>query len=348
MKKMGRNKNRDLILTSGRDVCKIIDPLTIEKYVKKRVMHLFVIGNNKKVVNLENLALYTKIQRIRFNSCNFDYKLSSTFFHDSITHIVLDEFTGLDSLNFLSNLKALRSLMVSSPEQQMDISFLKDCKTIKELVIHKFYHPSDLSPLLENKTIKYLTITSCSLYDLSIIGTMTNLKHLNLRHNFIENINPLEGLSKLQLLDLAHNAITDVHFLFDVHKFPVLERLYLDHNKIDNISAIYRNYVVCHFSITSNRVGEEIQKVLEHISLNLFNQHRRNCTLFSKVYSHVDTIGMISWWSYKIYHNQKCSTNYGGRDYYRCENFGCTKYEEEERQEDQQNTMKSFTMDFSY
>ena len=99
-------------------------------------------------------------------------------------------------------------------------------------------------PLSKLKNLEYLELKTCGnskggvpLTDIGWIEDLTNLKHLNLCHNRIDDISPLEGLTDLEWLSLADNNLSDSDLSY-LKGMSALKSLYLYSNNLKDVSVL--------------------------------------------------------------------------------------------------------------
>ncbi|OUR94817.1 hypothetical protein A9Q84_17050 [Halobacteriovorax marinus] len=130
----------------------------------------------------------------------------------SLRGLVIDGLKGIKSLNFISNLKELRS-------------FSYECSDL--------FDQSELNSLIKNpQDILNLELPDCyssELEDISALSNFTYLTYLNLNFQFINNISSLKTLTKLEGLQLK---------LVPVKDFSPIKDLKLKQLSIGKISRI--------------------------------------------------------------------------------------------------------------
>jgi internalin A len=111
----------------------------------------------------------------------------------------LEGFSGLKALNI-------------SGELRIDFTSLAPLTSLTELAVYSWHEgviPRDLAPLAGLTNLKHLTLSSNSIEDISPLAGLMSLEHLDLGHNTIEDISPLSGLVNLEELFLWNNRIRD-------------------------------------------------------------------------------------------------------------------------------------------
>ena len=123
------------------------------------------------------------------------------------------------------------------PEETQSLSDLRFFTGLQTLTIHNAPSTLDLSIIGTLTTLRTLDLTGCTLSQsmLETVGTLPDLTSLTLSNCAIESINPLVGLTKLKMLDLTNNTISDITA---VSSMTELRELHLTNNPISSITYL--------------------------------------------------------------------------------------------------------------
>ncbi len=128
--------------------------------------------------------------------------------------------SDLKHLVFLEQLTA-NNLKIS------ELSFLSSLVNLKELTIQNTAISGEtLSAISGLLALNKLTLSNCSLSDISPLSKLTGLTYLNLSNNSIRKIDALSSLLNLQELNLQHNALTAITALSGMSNLTKLDISY--------------------------------------------------------------------------------------------------------------------------
>ena len=120
-------------------------------------------------------------------------------------------------------------------------------------------------PITQQEMLKltWLDGRDRNITDLTGLEYATNLTHLYLSGNAIENVEPLSGLIHLWLLNLSYNRIQDISPLADLvnlEKLFIMENLVTDITPLQGLNLIYLEYdEICDLSPVAPPVRERIE-----------------------------------------------------------------------------------------
>ena len=175
---------------------------------------------------------------------------------------------------YTNDLWAITSFTV--PETAKNYSILKKMVFLKSLTVNsgvseELHNLSTLSNLTELKItntavsedvieaigslpqLKKLTLSGCSLTNISPLSKTTNVSFLDLSNNAIRNIDALSSMSKLQELNLNHNALTDLTAL---SANTALTSVDVSHNSITSLAALSTLTALTRLDANTNSLTE--------------------------------------------------------------------------------------------
>ena len=174
------------------------------------------IKNISALSNMKNLK-YLNLDR------NIVSDISNLSALTNLETLYLDN-NNITDINSISELIKLEDLVLSR-NNIIDISALKDLINIDISVLEGLANLTTLS-LGYNREIS----------DFSVLGKLTNLRELTLRHNMIGDISMLGSLTNLTYLDLYSNGIKDISILGNLTQLTYLDLGF--NSMIDDISIL--------------------------------------------------------------------------------------------------------------
>lgn len=152
------------------------------------------------------------------------------------------QISNLEGLQYCINLKKL-DLSANDIEDLEPISNLKNLESLRMFANNKTDKKDEIfKPLVGLTNLKKLDLSSQGgnfnnhfIEDLTYIGQLKSLTHLNLRSNVIKDISPLYNLTNLVDLSLTSNCIDDIN---GIEKLENLESLNLYYNNIIDFSPL--------------------------------------------------------------------------------------------------------------
>lgn len=182
------------------------------------------------------------------------------FFNASV---IPECFPGLENLNIydcriagayaLASLKNLKNLCLDNCELN-DISFVSELKELKELWIGD-NNIVDISPIAGMTSLERLSIYGSPVGDRAgeTLKTLSNLHHLAATHCGIGDLSFLSGCPKMEKLYLDDNPIDDITALGSLEN---LQDLGLDHTLIDNVEPLRNLQNLWYLNIMNNNITD--------------------------------------------------------------------------------------------
>ncbi len=177
--------------------------------------------------NAQIIEMHTPLKKFKLKYINHD----SLIGHKCIEAIALNDIDE-QLVNIFSTLTQLKYLHISN-NKQVTIPDLSPLKSLEVLVLSgiKKIVKIDFVSNLNNLKTRYIYGIN-NLYDLTPLGTLTNLKELNLDHGkmsgtgtAIKSIDPLSKLNKLEYLDLSINTENRNYDISPLLELKKLKRL---------------------------------------------------------------------------------------------------------------------------
>ena len=163
------------------------------------------LENNKRVSDISPLGKFCQLKVLCLKGCESvaDFAaLNSLVELDSLD--ILD--CKLDRLDFLSRTNKMKQLRLSYVSDLSPLSHLKNLSVLK--MSQPSNTPCDLTPLAELKELYLLELSDLNLYDISPLGSLTNLKELGLFNcKQLKEIGALKPLSTLSQLTLSNLGV---------------------------------------------------------------------------------------------------------------------------------------------
>lgn len=256
------------VTTSETTVATTTEP--VEKYI--------TIGGKKYSTDLTELNLSGIA--IRNNDIKELYKMKNLTKLDLSRKEVFHENGGLtitltyiDDISVLSELTNLTYLDLSGLKIK-DISPLSNLTNLTYLDLSNtsirshtydddnFTVQSSLTALSNLYKLEYLDLSDIGLGDdmmsydgavLEPLKNLVNLKHLNLKYNWVIDITPLSKLTKLETLDLGRNKVNDINALKGLTNLIDVD---LGSNKISDISALKGLTNLIDLDLGSNKISD--------------------------------------------------------------------------------------------
>ena len=212
---------KELNLSGKEDLSDITALSSLTKLTK-----LELFGTNISDVSpLGKLTKLTTLSIGGYNSNISDITALSNL--TELTQLRLDgtRVSDLSALSKLTNLTflSLRDLIIG------DFSPLYKLPKLTSLYLSLSNINDDLSVLKQFPHLTELYLFGCNISDVTALGSLTNLKVLNLSNNNITDVSPLFSLTNLVNLSLNHNQINDILPLYNLTN---LTYLFLQENPI--------------------------------------------------------------------------------------------------------------------
>ncbi len=218
------------------DTIEIMQILTYEKTNTITVLFDgYIEASNKPETNREELLSYSR---------EIDITDISIERYDDVAMLTnLVEFhalyTGIEDFSFLNKLGNIRTLNFVANYNCIDYSFASNFPMLEKLTISECT-VDDLSFVAGLSNLSFLSLTSItqneySLYDISFISELTNLKELDLTSNMIFDITPISSLTQLEELYVGYNSIENVSPIADLVNLKFID---LTFNLVEDISPL--------------------------------------------------------------------------------------------------------------
>ncbi len=148
-------------------------------------------------------------------------------------------YTGIEDFSFIENLSKLSTLNFVANYNCKDYSVAANFPSLEKLTISECT-VDDLSFISQLSTLKVLSLSSLtqgdySLYDISFVSNLTSLRELDLTSNMVFDITPISELTQLEELYLGYNSIEDVSPIANLVNVRFLD---LTFNLVDDVSAL--------------------------------------------------------------------------------------------------------------
>ena len=185
-------------------------------------------------------------------------------YNDYFNASVIPEcFPGLENLYIydcrvagsyaLASLKNLKNLCLENCELN-DISFVSELKELKKLWLGD-NNIVDISPIAGMTSLELLSISGSPVGDRAgeTLKTLSNLHHLAAVRCGIGNLSFLSGCPKMEKLYLDDNPIDDITALGSIEN---LQDLGLDHTLIDNVEPLRNLQNLWYLNIMDNNITD--------------------------------------------------------------------------------------------
>lgn len=206
----------------------------------------------------------------------------------SIPSLALPENAWVDDLVYFTGLKELKIDRCTG-----ELSVLSGLKKLERLEIsHRILSSADLEIIASLPNLTQLSLSSCSLSNISGLSRAAKLIYLDLNNNSIRDIHPLATLENLEELDLSYNALTGLNALSGLQKLTYLnascnslisvaplascqnlQHLNVSSNAITSLSGVEGLTKMVHLSASGNQLTEvdELAGCLQLIELDISN-----------------------------------------------------------------------------
>lgn len=138
---------------------------------------------------------------------------------------------NVDSLGSLSSLAELESLTVTN-------TIISD---------------DDLQVIASLPRLTSLTLSGCSLSDISALSALTNLTYLDLSNNTVRYLSPLSGMNNLETLKVSQNAVAKLDALVGLTKLSTLD---VSYNAITSVAPLSGCTALTTLNITRNSIAD--------------------------------------------------------------------------------------------
>jgi len=157
------------------------------------------------------------------------------------------DYSDLGRLSYLENL----TMENHNPDNLLSLSSLTQ---LKELVIRNCpLSAADLTTIGNLPNLEKLTLSGCSLSNISGLSNASNLTYLDLSRNAIRDLTPLAFMEKLSMLDLNNNALTNLSPLSALESLTVLD---VSYNSIVSIAPLAPCTALTGLVINNNQITE--------------------------------------------------------------------------------------------
>ena len=173
----------------------------------------------------------------------------SSLSHLTFLNDLVIESLNLDGLQMLSPLTQLKTLVINGcPLSATDLSIIGALPNLESLTLTNC-SLSNISGLSNATRLINLDLSNNAIRDLSPLALLTNLTNVNLSGNALTNLSPLSGLEKLTTLDVSYNSLSSVTPLITC---PKLSSLAATNNQISTIPAFEDPTVLTSLSLSNN------------------------------------------------------------------------------------------------
>lgn len=158
-----------------------------------------------------------------------------------------------DELSYLSGLSNLVELTITDTAVSQDA--LKSIATLPKLqkLTLSGCSLTNISSLEKATGITTLDLSENAIRDISALSTMTNLSELHLQHNAVSDISPLASNTKLTKVDISHNALTTIAPLSSLTAITWLDA---NTNSITELGEIGKLTSLTYLSVESNQLTD--------------------------------------------------------------------------------------------
>ena len=246
------------------------------KMLDYQISDISVLGN---LTNLTHLNIsYNKIRDISplSNLTNLTrLNAESNLYSDlkpveNLTNLTWLEFhtTKVTDMDSIKNLTKLSALYTSS--YVSDISVLENLNNLTILHLCNNKNILDISVLESLTKLKHLYINNNNISDISVLGNLTNLNTLEVNNNLISNISILKNLTNLNTLKISNNNILDISIIKNLTN---LNRLEANNNQISDISSLSNLISLNNLSLYNNKISNisSLNNLVNLVYLNLYN-----------------------------------------------------------------------------
>lgn len=186
---------------------------------------------------------------------------------DFLTSLDLSHCEDLFNLTQLADVPKLTSLEIKHNKHILTLKELAPLTKLSSLVLFGCSNLCSLEHIRDLKNLSFLSLSRCKSIPDSEFGQLKfahNIEHLHLSAREPENWKFLRKLGNLRTLSLERNAITDLTPLYSLR---MLEKIWLCHNKIEDISQfrrLLRNNNLKEINIYGNPVLENFDVTQEY------------------------------------------------------------------------------------
>ncbi|MBE6947019.1 MAG: leucine-rich repeat domain-containing protein [Ruminococcaceae bacterium] len=180
--------------------------------------------------------------------------------------LVIDS-RSIDHLEMLSTLAQLKELTVrNSPLSATDLAVIAKLPMLEKLTLSGC-SLSNITPLSEASKLTYLDLSRNAIADVSPLSFMENLTTLDLNNNALSNLNALSALENLEVLDVSFNSLTSIAPL---SVCPSLKGLIANNNQISEIPVFQNPSVLSILTISNNNLTN-VEPLSQYTSLTGLN-----------------------------------------------------------------------------
>ncbi len=159
---------------------------------------------------------------------------------------------GADSYKDLARLSYLQSLTIRGGSAQ-SLAGLEGLTQLTELTLENCrVTNADLKIIAALPKLQKLTLTGCSLSDISSLSDARTLTHLDLHNNSIRDISALSFMSGLLELDLSHNALDNLNALSSLSG---LQKLDVSYNSLTSVFPLSSCVGLTELRISNNTIS---------------------------------------------------------------------------------------------
>lgn len=215
--------------------------LTLLVVMFSLIMGMLVLTSTTQI-NAENIASDTAISTI-FSDANVAKEIARQLYKktsdtvsqvelDTILDLQLSSVSDLEGLQYLNNLSKVR---ITESSSLTDLSRLSINPKLNRLALDASVKVNLDDFARDFQQLEELYLGSRGLTDVTALGKMVNLKHLDILGNNVTDLSPLATLVNLEYLDVFSNGeLVDISVIQNFSNLKIFRGSY---TKIDDLSA---------------------------------------------------------------------------------------------------------------
>lgn len=221
--------------------------------------------NNNQLSSANSLQELTLLETVNISDNNIQ-DISFLGSLEKLKHLSLTN-NGVNDVSIIHNLKELVSLNLAKNGITSILGFEKLTQLVYLDISNN--NISEITQLSDLVLLQRLKIDQNPIHDISTLKDLVQLDFLDASNIKAINFDVISNFIGLTYLRLNKNSLSNIQFLSTLNK---LLHLFLDHNKITDISPLYNNSLIT-LSLESNQVNEIflLAKMFYLSSLNLIN-----------------------------------------------------------------------------
>jgi hypothetical protein len=152
----------------------------------------------------------------------------------------------------LAGLRNLESLVVYANYHVRSLAFLSELKSLQSLTVSSSLI-KDLKPVSQLQNLRKLDLHACAVDNLAPLARLEHLTTLRLDSNPVSDLTPLKELSALEYLDLSTTLVTDLRPLA---KLKHLHSLGLSSTRLKNLTPLQHVTSLHSVSLNNTKVND--------------------------------------------------------------------------------------------